>query len=221
MINWKQLISEEKQKPYLIDTFNYIEQKKAEGIEVFPSETDIFAAFDLTPLENVKVVILGQDPYHGPGQAHGLCFSVNEGITVPPSLRNIYKELSVDIDGFVIPTHGNLTAWAKQGVLLLNTVLTVESGVAHSHKKLGWEKFTDVVINTLNLQSSPIVFILWGAHAQKKGKYIDPNKHKILSGPHPSPLSAHRGFFGCRHFSQANQYLVELGKSPINWKITQ
>ncbi len=220
MKTWAELISLEKQKPYLVDTYSYIQKRKAQGIEVFPQENDIFTAFELTPLENVKVVILGQDPYHGAGQAHGLCFSVNEGITVPPSLRNIYKELAVDIDDFVIPMHGNLTSWAKQGVLMLNTVLTVEAGEAHSHKKLGWEKFTDVVIDTLNQQTSPIIFILWGAHAQKKGKHIDQNKHKVLAGPHPSPLSAHRGFFGCRHFSQANQYLVELGKSPIDWKIS-
>lgn len=220
MNTWAELISLEKQKPYLVDTYSYIQKRKAQGKEVFPQESDIFTAFELTPLKNVKVVILGQDPYHGAGQAHGLCFSVNEGITVPPSLRNIYKELAVDIDDFVIPMHGNLTSWAKQGVLMLNTVLTVEAGEAHSHKKLGWEKFTDVVIDTLNQQTSPIIFILWGAHAQKKGKHIDQNKHKILAGPHPSPLSAHRGFFGCRHFSQANQYLVELGKSPIDWKIS-
>ena len=220
MNTWTELIYREKQKTYLVDTYSYIQKRKAQGIEVFPQESDIFTAFELTPLENVKVVILGQDPYHGAGQAHGLCFSVNEGITVPPSLRNIYKELAVDIDDFVIPMHGNLTSWAKQGVLMLNTVLTVEAGEAHSHKKLGWEKFTDVVIDTLNQQTSPIIFILWGAHAQKKGKHIDQKKHKVLAGPHPSPLSAHRGFFGCRHFSQANQYLVELGKSPIDWKIS-
>ena len=175
-------------------------------------------------MSDVKVVILGQDPYHGVGndnepQAHGLAFSVNPTIKIPPSLRNIYKELETDVDGFISPNHGYLSDWAKQGVLLLNTVLTVKQGQAHSHAKLGWEKFTDAIIEAINLQNDGCVFVLWGSHAQKKGKNIDANKHCVLNGPHPSPLSAYRGFFGCKHFSKANEWLKRNDKEIINWKL--
>ncbi len=168
----------------------------------------------------MKVVILGQDPYHGPNQAHGLCFSVLPGVKTPPSLVNMYKELAQDIEGFQIPNHGYLKSWADQGVLLLNTVLTVEQGKAHSHAKTGWETFTDRVIDVLNQHRQGVIFLLWGSHAQKKGQMIDRNKHHVLMAPHPSPLSAHRGFFGCQHFSQTNQILKQLGKTPINWQPT-
>ena len=167
----------------------------------------------------MKVVILGQDPYHGPRQAHGLCFSVLPGIKTPPSLVNMYKELAQDIDGFQIPAHGYLQSWAEQGVLLLNTVLTVEQGKAHSHAKTGWETFTDKVIEAVNQHQSGVVFLLWGSHAQKKGRFIDRNKHHVLAAPHPSPLSAHRGFFGCGHFSLANQILNAQGKTTIDWHL--
>ena len=181
--------------------------------------TKFFEAFTLTPFEKVKVVILGQDPYHGENQAHGLAFSVQQGVAIPPSLRNIYKELTTDIEGFQTPTHGNLSAWASQGVLMLNTVLTVEAGLAHSHAKLGWETFTDEVLNLLNCEHSDLVFMLWGAHAIKKGQLIDRNRHLVLEAVHPSPLSARRGFFGCQHFSKTNQWLTEKGQSTINWQL--
>ena len=172
-----------------------------------------------TPLERVKVVILGQDPYHGPNQAHGLSFSVPPGIAVPPSLKNIYKELNTDVN-CSIPNHGHLRSWAEQGVLLLNAVLTVRQGVAASHQGKGWERFTDAVINTVNDHQEQVVFLLWGSYAQKKGQMIDRNKHCVLEAPHPSPLSAHRGFFGCQHFSKANDYLRVAEKSPIDWQIS-
>ncbi|TNF11594.1 MAG: uracil-DNA glycosylase, partial [Vibrionaceae bacterium] len=177
-----------------------------------------FNAFRFTEFNQVKVVILGQDPYHGPNQAHGLCFSVQPGIKTPPSLVNMYKELAQDIPGFQIPNHGYLKSWAEQGVLLLNTVLTVEQGQAHSHANTGWETFTDRVIDALNQNGQGIVFLLWGSHAQKKGRMIDRQRHHVLMAPHPSPLSAHRGFLGCRHFSQTNQLLEQQGKAPINWQ---
>ena len=197
----------------------YVAQKRSEGVTVFPPEQQVFSAFDATPFEQIKVVILGQDPYHGPDQAHGLCFSVLPGIKPPPSLANMYKELVQDIEGFSIPDHGYLMPWAEQGVLLLNTVLTVEQGQAHSHKHLGWEKFTDKVIEEINHHREGVVFLLWGAHAQKKGKNIDKTRHHVLHAPHPSPLSAHRGFFGCQHFSKTNALLTSMGKSPINWQV--
>ncbi|MGL4919119.1 MAG: uracil-DNA glycosylase, partial [Plesiomonas shigelloides] len=175
-------------------------------------------AFRYTPFEQVKVVILGQDPYHGPNQAHGLCFSVQPGVPVPPSLVNMYKELAQDIAGFQIPQHGYLKSWADQGVLLLNTVLTVERGQAHSHAKLGWETFTDRVIAAVNEHRQGVVFLLWGAHAQKKGRIIDRQRHHVLTAPHPSPLSAHRGFLGCRHFSQTNQLLAQQNLPAIDWQ---
>ncbi len=222
MDNWNNFIDAEKQHDYLIDTLAYIKNQRALGITIFPDDDEIFSAFDVTALEKVKVVILGQDPYHGMEntipQAHGLSFSVKPGIKIPPSLRNMYKELKTDIAGFQIPEHGYLHSWATQGVLLLNTVLTVEQGLAHSHKHLGWEQFTDKVIEQLNRQPNRLIFLLWGAHAQKKGKNIDLEKHVVLKAPHPSPLSAHRGFFGCNHFSRVNEILQQDGKAKINWQ---
>lgn len=219
MKTWSDFIAEQSQQTYLKDTLEYVAQKRSEGVTVFPPEQQVFSAFDATPFEQVKVVILGQDPYHGPDQAHGLCFSVLPGIKPPPSLANMYKELVQDIAGFSIPEHGYLMPWAEQGVLLLNTVLTVEQGQAHSHKHLGWEQFTDRVIDEINQHSEGVVFLLWGAHAQKKGKSIDKTRHHVLHAPHPSPLSAHRGFFGCQHFSRTNELLTSMGKTPINWQV--
>ncbi|MDO6425789.1 uracil-DNA glycosylase [Thalassotalea sp. 1_MG-2023] len=219
MNSWSALLADEKQKEYFQQTLAYVNQRRAQGINVYPAEQEVFSAFDSPSFDQIKVVILGQDPYHGAGQAHGLCFSVKPGIKPPPSLVNIYKELQTDIADFQFPQHGDLRDWAAQGVFLLNTVLTVEEGQAHSHKKLGWEQFTDRVIELLSKKGEGIIFLLWGAHAQKKGKNIDANKHVILTAPHPSPLSAHRGFFGCQHFSKTNTYLQQLGKAPINWQI--
>ncbi len=219
MKTWSDFIAEQSQQPYLKDTLEYVAQKRSEGVTVFPPEQQVFSAFDATPFEQVKVVILGQDPYHGPDQAHGLCFSVLPGIKPPPSLANMYKELVQDIEGFSTPDHGYLMPWAEQGVLLLNTVLTVEQGQAHSHKHLGWEKFTDKVIDEINQHREGVVFLLWGAHAQRKGKNIDKVRHHVLHAPHPSPLSAHRGFFGCQHFSKTNDLITSLGKTPINWQV--
>jgi uracil-DNA glycosylase len=216
---WEGLLGPEKEKPYFIALLNYIKTRRNEGISVFPPAKDVFNAFTLTPAHHVKVVILGQDPYHGAGQAHGLCFSVLDDVKVPPSLRNIYKELCEDIDGFTMPKHGNLSHWAKQGVLLLNTVMTVEQGHAHSHKGQGWETFTDKVITQISEHMDNVVFLLWGAPAQKKAKLINHQKHHILTSVHPSPLSAHRGFLGCKHFSQTNTLLIELKKEPIDWQV--
>ncbi|OOE50944.1 uracil-DNA glycosylase [Salinivibrio kushneri] len=215
---WQQVLADEKQQAYFRETLAYVEQTRANGVTVFPPKEDVFNAFRYTELGDVKVVILGQDPYHGPNQAHGLCFSVRPGVKTPPSLVNIYKELATDIEGFTPPSHGYLKSWAEQGVLLLNTVLTVEQGKAHSHAKLGWETFTDRVIEVVNQQCQGVVFLLWGAHAQKKGKAIDRQRHHVLTAPHPSPLSAHRGFFGCQHFSQTNALLQAQGKMPIDWQ---
>ncbi|MGL5527651.1 MAG: uracil-DNA glycosylase [Plesiomonas shigelloides] len=217
-LNWSDVIGAEKQQPYFLDTMAYVAAERAAGKEIYPSEHDVFNAFRYTPFEKVKVVILGQDPYHGPNQAHGLCFSVLPGVPVPPSLVNMYKELAQDIAGFQIPLHGYLKSWADQGVLLLNTVLTVERGQAHSHAKLGWETFTDRVIAAVNEHRQGVVFLLWGAHAQKKGRIIDRQRHHVLTAPHPSPLSAHRGFLGCRHFSQTNQLLAQQNLPAIDWQ---
>lgn len=219
MTTWTDLLAGEKKQSYFQDTLTYVAQRRNEGVVVYPPEDKVFDAFEITEFADVKVVILGQDPYHGPNQAHGLCFSVLPGIKTPPSLVNIYKELATDIDGFSIPQHGFLEPWAKQGVLLLNTVLTVEQGQAHSHKHLGWEKYTDKVVEVLNEHGEGIIFLLWGSHAQKKGKAIDESKHHVLKAPHPSPLSAHRGFLGCRHFSAVNSILQSEGKVPINWQV--
>ncbi len=196
----------------------FLRQRKAAGALIYPAGRDIFAAFDATPFDAVKVVILGQDPYHGPGQAHGLCFSVQPGVAVPPSLLNIYKELERDT-GFIRPDHGCLLPWARQGVLLLNSVLTVEDGRPGSHQGRGWEGFTDHVVETLNREREGLVFLLWGSYAQKKGAVIDPRRHRVLKAPHPSPLSAHRGFLGCGHFSAANQFLTRSGQTPIDWSL--
>lgn len=217
-LNWSDVIGAEKQQPYFLDTIAYVAAERAAGKEIYPPEHDVFNAFRYTPFEQVKVVILGQDPYHGPNQAHGLCFSVLPGVPVPPSLVNMYKELAQDIAGFQIPQHGYLKSWADQGVLLLNTVLTVERGQAHSHAKLGWETFTDRVIAAVNEHRQGVVFLLWGAHAQKKGRIIDRQRHHVLTAPHPSPLSAHRGFLGCRHFSQTNQLLAQQNLPAIDWQ---
>ena len=219
MQTWQQLIETEQSKVYFKDLLHRVDIKRAEGVIIYPPAGDVFKAFELTPFDQVKVVILGQDPYHGPNQAHGLAFSVNEGIAFPPSLQNIFKELATDIEGFQIPMHGDLRTWAKQGVFLLNTVLTVQQAQANSHADWGWEQFTDEVINVLNTEREHLVFILWGAHAQKKGRVIDKKKHLVLTSPHPSPLSAYRGFFGSRPFSKANQYLVEHGLEPIDWQL--
>lgn len=219
MNTWADSLAAEKQLPYFQQILEYVEQQRANGKIVYPPEQDVFNAFTLTELADVKVVILGQDPYHGPNQAHGLCFSVLPGIKPPPSLANIYKELVTDIDGFTIPEHGFLQSWAEQGVLLLNTVLTVEQAKAHSHAKIGWEVFTSRVIDKLNEHCDGVIFILWGSHAQKKGAGIDKTKHHVLVGPHPSPLSAYRGFFGCQHFSKTNHLLEQQGKKPINWQV--
>lgn len=220
MSNWSSFLNHELSQAYMQQTLEYVTNKRAEGIAVYPPEPQVFNAFDATPLSDIKVVILGQDPYHGKGQAHGLCFSVLPEVKkLPPSLKNIYKELVTDINGFITPEHGYLQSWADQGVFLLNTVLTVEQGQAHSHKHLGWEQFTDNVIAYINESCQGVVFILWGAHAQKKGKSIDRQRHHVLSGPHPSPLSAHRGFFGCQHFSKTNELLIAQGAEPINWQV--
>ena len=219
MAQWQDVIGEEKQKPYFKQILSYVEQRRQEGIVVYPSAPDMFNAFKLTSFEQTKVVILGQDPYHGPNQAHGLCFSVLGNVKQPPSLVNIFKELESDIEGFQIPSHGNLAAWAEQGVLLLNTVLTVEQGQAHSHANIGWETFTDRVIEQINQHKEGVIFMLWGSHAQKKGARIEQKRHRVLRSVHPSPLSAYRGFFGCKHFSQANQFLESSGRSPINWQV--
>ncbi|APD90788.1 uracil-DNA glycosylase [Alteromonas mediterranea] len=218
-LTWQSALGNEKQKEYFVELLERVKQAREAGSVIYPPQPDVFNALKYTPLDKVNVVILGQDPYHGPNQAHGLCFSVQAGVKTPPSLKNMYKELLTDIPGFVEPNHGTLTPWAEQGVLLLNTVLTVEQGKAHSHAKWGWETFTDKVIDVVNTNCENVVFLLWGSHAQKKGKHIDREKHKVLHAPHPSPLSAHRGFLGCKHFSQTNEYLVEKGKTPINWQV--
>ncbi|MGL1958569.1 MAG: uracil-DNA glycosylase [Colwellia sp.] len=219
--HWQQIIEHEQAQHYFCQLQAEIEQQRAQNICVFPDEKDVFRAFEFQDLADINVVILGQDPYHGLSndkpQAHGLAFSVPVGSKVPPSLVNIYKELSTDIDDFITPEHGNLLSWAEQGVLLLNTVLTVQQAQAHSHAKLGWETFTDKIIEQLNQHNSGCVFILWGAHAKKKGRSIDNDKHLVLAGPHPSPLSVYRGFYGCKHFSKANAWLVGQGKQKINW----
>ncbi|WP_040975505.1 uracil-DNA glycosylase [Necropsobacter massiliensis] len=219
MKTWKDVIGKEKEQPYFQHILQQVHRERAMGKMIYPPAADVFNAFKLTEFEQVKVVILGQDPYHGPNQAHGLAFSVKPGIVPPPSLLNMYKELVADIANFQIPQHGYLTAWAQQGVLLLNTVLTVERGRAHSHANFGWETFTDQVISVLNAQREHLVFLLWGSHAQRKGQFIDRAKHCVLSAPHPSPLSAHRGFLGCRHFSKTNQYLQQHNLPVINWQL--
>lgn len=216
--DWDEQLREEVDKPYFND-LRYALAKEYKLHTVYPSKENLFQALKLTSYEHTKVVILGQDPYHGPGQAHGLSFSVLPGVRIPPSLVNIYKELHSDL-GVPIPNNGYLVPWAKQGVLLLNTVMTVRDGQANSHKGLGWERFTDAVIEKLNEREKPVVFILWGSHAQKKGAFIDRHKHLVLESVHPSPLSAHRGFFGSRPFSKANAFLASQGMEPIDWTLS-
>ncbi len=215
--DWLEPLKPEFSKPYYAKLFHTIKEEYAQRV-VYPPAKDLFSAFELTPLSEVKVVILGQDPYHGDGQAHGLCFSVLPEVDIPPSLVNIYQELESDL-GCRIPNNGYLEKWAKQGVLLLNTVLTVRAHQAYSHRGIGWEEFTDAVIRTINAQDRPIVFLLWGRPAQAKKAMLNNPKHLILEAPHPSPLSAYRGFFGCRHFSKANAFLKEHGVSEIDWQI--
>jgi len=215
--DWAEKLNVEYKKPYYRELFNFIKEEYSKVV-VYPPSEDIFNAMHLTPLSKVKCVILGQDPYHEPGQAHGLCFSVKPDIKIPPSLENIYKELHDDI-GFVIPNHGYLEEWAKQGVLLLNTVLTVQAHRAFSHRGKGWEQFTDAIIRTVNEIDRPVVFLLWGKPAQEKKALLNNPKHLILEAPHPSPLSAYRGFFGCRHFSKANDFLMKNGETPIDWTL--
>lgn len=212
---WKAQLESEFEKPYFRNVTSFVRQEYATTI-VYPPGRLIFNAFNLCPFDKVRVVIIGQDPYHEPGQAHGLCFSVNDGVPFPPSLQNIFKEIHDDI-GTPMPTSGNLTRWAQQGVLLLNATLTVRAHQAGSHQNKGWEEFTDAVIRQLNEHREHLVFILWGSYAQRKGSIIDRNKHLVLSSAHPSPLSAYRGFFGNHHFSQANAYLKKNGIPPIQW----
>ena len=215
---WLSLLQPEFDDPYMQALSSFLRQRRAEGAEIYPPPSQIFAALEAVPPSEVRVVILGQDPYHNPGQAHGLCFSVNRGVQVPPSLQNIYKELATDI-GFQVPRHGDLRPWAERGVLLLNSVLTVERNQPASHQKKGWERFTDRVVSLLSGGDRPLVFLLWGSHAQKKGAAIDRQKHCVLTAPHPSPLSAHRGFFGSRPFSQANAFLEQTGQPAMDWSL--
>lgn len=216
--SWLTKLAAELDADYMQELQGFIAKQRAQGIDIFPTKDDCFNAFNLTPFKQVKVVILGQDPYHGPNQAHGLSFSVKPGVKVPPSLLNIYKELNQDLN-IPIADHGNLESWAHQGVLLLNSVLTVEKSKANSHQGKGWEQFTDKVFELLNKEHHRIVFMLWGSYAQKKGKAIDRDKHLVLEAVHPSPLSAYRGFFGCQHFSLANEDLIKQGKSEIDWSL--
>jgi uracil-DNA glycosylase len=215
---WKEALGDEFQQAYMQELGAFLRKEKAAGKQIYPPGSLIFSALNSTPLDQVKVVIIGQDPYHGHGQAHGLCFSVQPGVPVPPSLLNIYKELKRDLK-LEIPQHGNLQHWADQGVLLLNTSLTVEHGIAGSHAKIGWQRLTDRIIEVVSERRAHLVFMLWGAHAQGKAKLIDDTRHLVLKSAHPSPLSAHRGFIGNGHFSRANQYLVDRGILPIDWQL--
>jgi uracil-DNA glycosylase len=217
---WKAALQDEFGKPYMRELGDFLRSEKAAGKEIYPAGSLIFNALNSTPLAQTKVVVIGQDPYHGPGQAHGLCFSVQPGVKTPPSLVNIYKELKRDLN-IDIPGHGNLQHWAEQGVLLLNTSLTVEHGIAGSHAKIGWQTFTDKVIEVASQQQERLVFLLWGAHAQSKEKLIDVSKHLVLKSVHPSPLSAHRGFIGNGHFSRCNKFLQQHGLSPIDWRLPE
>lgn len=218
-MDWSTLIEEQKQQDYFQSLLSAVQAEREAGKLIYPPEHQVFSAFEGLPFNDVKVVILGQDPYHGPNQAHGLSFSVLPGVKIPPSLRNMYKELATDIEGFDIPSHGYLQSWLQQGVLLLNAVLTVRDGEPNSHKKLGWGTFTDNMISALSQHREGIVFILWGAFAQKKAELIDQSKHKILTSAHPSPLSASKGFFGNKHFSKANEILTLSGQTPIDWRL--
>jgi uracil-DNA glycosylase len=215
--SWKAKLSREFNQPYFSELKNFLQQEKQNGETIYPPGPQIFNCFNKTPFDLVKVVILGQDPYHGPGQAHGLCFSVQVGVKPPPSLANIFKELAADV-GFKIPDHGSLESWASQGVLLLNSGLTVRDGQPASHQGKGWETFTDGVVKILNDEKEGLIFLLWGKPAQLKGFLIDPVRHHILKAPHPSPFSAYTGFFGCRHFSKTNDLLLKMGREPIDWQ---
>ncbi len=215
---WADLLGPEKEKPYFLEILEFVEQRR-KVTQVFPPASQVFEALRLCSLANLKVVIVGQDPYHGPGQAHGLSFSVQPGVKPPPSLVNIFKELQSDL-GIAPAPHGYLKQWASQGVLLLNSTLTVERSKPGSHANCGWSTFTDKVIETVNEHCDGLVFMLWGSHAQQKGRQVDAGKHLILKAPHPSPFSADRGFFGCRHFSQCNRYLTESGRQPIDWQLS-
>ena len=216
--SWKARVGDYLSRSEMQALAQFLREEKAHGKHIFPPGPQIFAALDATPFEQVKVVILGQDPYHGPGQAHGLCFSVPPGVAAPPSLVNIFKEIERDL-GIVRPRHGNLMAWAQQGVLLLNAVLTVEAGKAGSHQGKGWEGFTDHIVECLDRERNGLVFLLWGSYAQAKGRIIDARKHCVLRAPHPSPLSAHRGFLGCGHFGAANRWLQGRHLPPIDWSL--
>ncbi|MES9904835.1 MAG: uracil-DNA glycosylase [Sedimenticola sp.] len=216
--SWKNALRDEFNKPYLGQLEGFLESEYLSGQTVYPPRGELFSAFSSTPPAKVRVVIIGQDPYHGEGQAHGLCFSVQPGVATPPSLRNIFKELNADL-GITTPEHGYLQSWAKQGVFLLNATLTVAAGAAGSHQKRGWEVFTDAVIHYLNNQREGLVFLLWGGYAQKKGAFIDSKRHRVLTSAHPSPLSAYRGFLGCGHFSAVNRYLCDRGEKPIDWSL--
>lgn len=217
---WNNQLGDEFKKDYMLSLREFLANRKQQGAIIYPPGSQWFAALNTTPFDQVKVVILGQDPYHGPGQAHGLCFSVLPNIKVPPSLANIYKELKSDL-GIDQPNHGCLTSWAEQGVLLLNATMTVEQGQAGAHQGKGWETFTDTIINKLNQHRQGVVFMLWGSYAQKKASMIDAERHLVLQSAHPSPLSAYRGFFGCKHFSKANDYLQGQGLEPIDWQLPQ
>jgi uracil-DNA glycosylase len=216
--SWKGRVGAQFEQPPMRALAGFLRAEKQAGKVIYPPGPRIFAAFDATPFDAVKVVILGQDPYHGPNQAHGLCFSVQPGVPPPPSLENIFKEIERDL-GIPRPDHGCLTAWARQGVLLLNCVLSVERGLAGSHQGKGWEGFTDACIEALDREREGLVFLLWGGYAQAKGKLIDTRRHRVFQAPHPSPLSAHRGFIGCGHFSRTNAYLREHGQAPIDWRL--
>jgi uracil-DNA glycosylase len=218
--SWLGPLSHEFDQPYMADLKRFLLSEREAGKRIFPTGANWFRALDLTPLDEVRVVIRGPDPYHGPGQAHGLCFSVPDGVRPPPSLVNIYKELETDL-GIRRPAHGFLEHWARQGVLLLNSVLTVEMGLAASHRDRGWERFTDAVIRLVNAKQEPVVFMLWGSYAQKKASFADASRHLVLKAPHPSPLSAHSGFLGCRHFSKANAFLESRGMMPIDWALPE
>jgi uracil-DNA glycosylase len=216
--SWRRALQSEFDAPYMAALKSFLSQEKAAGKTIFPPGSQWFHALDATPLDAVRIVILGQDPYHGPGQAHGLSFSVHENMRIPPSLTNIYKEMHDDL-GIKPAAHGNLERWAAQGVLLLNSVLTVEAHHAGSHQGKGWERFTDAIIRRVDNRTDPCVFILWGAYAQRKAAFVDHSRHLVIESPHPSPLSAHRGFFGSRPFSRANAFLAEKGLEPIDWRI--
>lgn len=215
---WKEQLAGEFRQPYMQSLAEFLAAEEGSGKVLFPGSSHYFNALNSTPLDQVRVVMLGQDPYHGPNQAHGLCFSVTPEVPTPPSLVNLYKEIQSDL-GITPPDHGCLQPWARQGVLLLNSVLSVVQGQAGAHQGKGWERFTDRVIETVNREREGVVFLLWGNYAKKKGRHIDRNRHLVLEGPHPSPLSAYRGFFGCRHFSQTNDWLREQGQQPINWQL--